>query len=215
MYKDFQKTWNDKWSKLTSNNIENTSFSLKIPQNIKDSNNKRLLDLWAWSWRDSINLAKKWFIVDAFDFSITWIENIKKFSLENWVTLNTIIWNTLTYEFEKNYYDIIYACNSLHYFDENDMREIVKKIKQALKIWWYIFIRVKSILDEGFGKWEQIWNNFYKNGDDIKYYFEKEFLWNLFSDFEILELYEIQDKHDKIGWWFSINWFIDLVAKKI
>lgn len=56
--------------------------------------------------------------------------------------------------------------------------------------------------------------NFYKNWDDLKHYFSKEIISDLFSDFEIIELTEVNDKHKKISWEITINWFIDIVCKK-
>jgi len=94
------------------------------------------------------------------------------------------------------------------------MRDIVQKLKTSLRKWWYIFIRVKSIHDRDFWKWERIGNNFYKNGEDIKYYFESHFLQELFDDFEILEIRELQDTHNKISGETTMNWFIDIIARK-
>lgn len=155
-----------------------------------------------------------WFNVEAFDFSKNALDRLKFFSEEKWFDIKTILWNTFDYNFEKDYYDIIYSCNSLHYFDEKETIRIIKKLKNSLKKWWYIFIRVKSINDTDYKKWQKISNNFYKNWDDIKYYFDIDFLSELFNDFEILEINYLQDIHNKIYWWTTINWFIDLVAVK-
>mgnify|MGYP006362093697 FL=1 len=44
--------------------------------------------------------------------------------------------------------------------------------------------------------------------------FTLDFIKELFFDFEILEIQELQDIHNKIEGTTSINWFIDLVARK-
>lgn len=212
MYKEFNDFWNKKWGIPTL--IENNTFSLKVEKYCIQENLK-LLDIWCWPWRDSLYFAEKWFSVDAFDFSQNALEWLEKFSRAKWLNINIILWNTLDYNFKENNYDVIYSCNSLHYFSEDNTRRIIQKLKKSLKKWCYIFIRVKSVDDTDFWKWEKIWNNFYKNWDDIKYYFDIDFIKKIFSDFEILEIQGLQDKHNKIYWWTTINWFIDLVAKKI
>lgn len=211
MYKEFSNFWNKKWGAPTL--IENNVFALNV-EKYCFWENKKLLDIGCWTGRDSLYFSGKGFQVDAFDFSENAIEALKKFSQEKWLSLNTHLWNTLEYDFKENEYDIIYACNSLHYFNTVNTNIIIEKLKKSLKKGWYIFIRVKSIDDTDFGKWEKIAENFYKNGWDLKYYFEIDFMKKLFSDFEILELQALQDTHNKIYGWTTINWFIDLVAKK-
>jgi len=61
---------------------------------------------------------------------------------------------------------------------------------------------------------ETLKDKIYLNNWDIKYYFSKKIVQELFFEFEILELNEVFDKHNKINWDIGINWFIDLVAKK-
>lgn len=211
MYKDFQDFWNNKWSNIDF--IGNTKFAPKVLKYINNKNIK-LLDLWCWAWRDSIYFAEKWFEVEAFDFSKNALDSLKQFALDKDLNINTILWSILDYDFNKNYYDVIYSCNSLHYFDEENIKIIIKKLKESLKVWWYIFLRVKSINDFAYWKWEKLGNNFYKNWDDIKYYFDVNLIKELFTDFEILEIDELNDTHDKISWEKSINWFVDLVAIK-
>lgn len=211
MYKNFQKFWDKKWSNVGL--IENNNFSLKVPKFINEKWLK-LIDIWAWNGRDSLYFSSIWFDVNSFDFSINALNDLSNISKEKRLNINTILWNTIDFDFKTDCYDVVYACNSLHYFSKEDTIKIFKKIKKSLKKWWYIFVRVKSIDDTDFWKWEKLWENFYKNGDDIKHYFTLDFIKELFFDFEILEIQELQDIHNKIDWTTSINWFIDLVARK-
>ncbi|NDK19976.1 class I SAM-dependent methyltransferase [Candidatus Gracilibacteria bacterium] len=164
--------------------------------------------------RDSLYFAEKGFQVDAFDFSQNALNGLQMFSKEKGLDVHTILGSVREYIFIQDHYDVIYACNSLHYFNEKDMRDIVQKLKTSLRKGGYIFIRVKSIHDRDFGKGERIGNNFYKNGEDIKYYFESHFLQELFDDFEILEIRELQDTHNKISGETTMNGFIDIIARK-
>lgn len=154
--------------------------------------------IWSWSF---------WFLKNA-------LSNLKNFAENEKLNIKTTIWNTQSFVFIENDYDIIYACNSLHYFNLETTKNIFSKLKKSLKKWWYFFLRVKSVDDVDFWKWEKLEENFYKNNEDIKYYFTKKLVEDLFSDFEILELSANQDKHKKISWEVTINWFIDLIAKK-
>lgn len=211
MYKEFSDFWNKKW--WTPTLIENNTFALKV-EKYCFWENKKILDIGSWPGRDSLYFASKWFQVDAFDFSENALNALKIFSQEKWLSLHTLLWNTLEYDFPEENYDVIYACNSLHYFSKENTKIVIEKLKKSLKKWGYIFIRVKSVDDTDFWKWEKLEENFYKNSDDLKYYFDIDFMKRLFPDFEILELQALQDTHNKIYGWTTINWFIDLVAKK-
>lgn len=211
-YDKFEKFWEKKWQ--NANLIEENEFAKKVTKYFNFWENKKLLDLWAWSWRDSLFFAKNWFQVEAFDFSENALNNLQNFSKDKNLNIKTTLWNTLEYDFLENSYDIIYACNSIHYFSLENTKNIFFKLKKSLKKWWYFFLRVKSIDDIDFWKWEKLEENFYKNSEDIKYYFTKDLVEELFEDFEILELSGNKDKHNKISWEITINWFIDLVAKK-
>lgn len=211
-YDEFENFWNKKWKNTWL--IEENEFAKKVLKYFPNWENKKILDLWAWNWRDSLFFAKNWFEAEAFDFSENALNNLKNFAENEKLNIKTTIWNTKDFEFTENNYDIIYACNSLHYFNLETTKEIFKNLKKSLKNWWYFFLRVKSVDDIDFWKWEKLEENFYKNWEDIKYYFTKELIEEIFSDFEILELFEISDKHNKISWEVTINWFIDLVAKK-
>lgn len=211
MYEEFQEFWNKKWKNVWM--IHNNPFSSKVEIYCKNTW-LHLIDIWSWNGRDSMYFAKKWFQVTSFDFSQVALENFKEYLSQNDIFINTIIWNTLDYDFKKEHYDIVYACNSLHYFSKENTRKVFQKLKESLKKWWYFFVRVKSIHDVDFGKWEKIEENFYKNGDDLKYYFDIDFMKELFADFEILEWEELQDVHNILKWYTKQCGFIDLVAKK-
>lgn len=212
MYEDFHKFWQKKW--LTPKFLKNNKLLLKVLEYNKKPKNKKILDLWCWPWRDSVIFDEKWFLVDSFDFSSNALAFLEKYINESKLNIKTILWDMFLYDFWENYYDVIYSCNSLHYYDKENTKIVFEKIKKSLKKWWYFFLRVKSTKDIDFWKWEKISENFYKNWDDIKHYFEIDFLKELFYDFEILEIYETFDEHQKISGEITINWFIDLVSKK-
>lgn len=212
LYKNFQNFWENKWDNVE--NISENDFAKKVINYFPDWEKLRLIDIWAWSWRDSLFFAKNKFELESFDFSKNALKNINNFSEKEKLFIKTTFWDLKNYYFLENLYDIVYSCNSLHYFSLEETKNIIKNIKKSLKDWWYIFLRVKSINDIDFWKWEKLEENFYKNWDDLKYYFSKEIISDLFSDFEIIELIEINDKHKKVSGEITISWFVDLVCKK-
>lgn len=208
--KDFSDFWDKKWSQLKNIVFQNNfSWCVKLSKKWE-----KLLDIWAWSWRDSIYFASNWFQVDALDFSKVWIDIIKDFSIKNNLNINIILWDIQTFELKENNYDVIYSCNSLHYFDEETFLKIASKIEKSLKIWWCLYLRAKSINDWDYKKWEKIWNNYYKNGEDIKYYFDKPFLSSAFKNLDIQKLEYLNDLHKKINSQDTIAWFIDIIGVK-
>lgn len=125
MTKDFEKFWNKKWKYLQNDRkLDENPMAREVLKYVKAG---RLLDLWAWLWRDSIYFSNRWFVVDSFDFSET---ALSKFEIKNG---NKIQGNSLDYDFWKEKYDIIYSCNSLHYFYLEDFRKILAKLYDSLK----------------------------------------------------------------------------------
>ncbi len=212
LYEEFEKFWDEKWQNVQL--IPEQTFAKKVIYYFPKWETKKLLDVWAGSGRDSLFFAKNNFWVDAFDFSQNALEKLETFAKQENVEIKTIKWNIQDFDFWENHYDIIYACNSLHYFSTRDTQKIFSNLKKSLKKGWYLFLRVKSVDDMNYWKWEKLEENFYKNGWDIKYYFTKQWVANLFKDFEIVEISANSDQHNQISWEISINWFIDVIAKK-
>ncbi len=206
MKNKFKNFWDKKWGLIKVNNkLKENPFALEV---LKYKTNGNLLDLWAWLWRESIYFSNKWFFVSAFDFSEI---ALNKFELKNW---EKIVWDTLNYNFKKENYDVIFSLNSLHYFYLNDFKKIVKKLYNSLKKWWYIFLEVKSENNKDFWKWECLEKNYYKNKDDLKYFFNKDILKSCFKDFKIIKLEEKNAFHYEIWKDNKTHNFIDLIAKK-
>lgn len=212
MSKTLSNYWDKKWEKAIF--LEENNFANEVI-NFLWNKNWKLLDLWSGNWRDSIYFASLWLEVDSFDFSTKWLEILDLYAKERGLNINAIQWDTINYDFPKKYYDIIYACNSLHYFSKNETKLIFEKLKKSLKQDWYIFIRVKSINDVSYWIWDKIEDNYYKNWEELKYFFDIEFMKSLFSDFEIIKLWETKTQHIDWNRNYYDTYFIDFIARKI
>lgn len=213
MYEQFQKFWNKKWSKAKF--IPHSSFAKMVIEYLNEPPiDQKILDIGCGIGRDSLYFSSFWMNVTAFDFSQNALSFLNDQVLDTGLTIKTVLWDMREYNFQQEEYDVIYACNSLHYFWQEETIGIINKLKKSLKEWGYIFLRAKSIQDVDYGKWLKIEENFYKNGEDIKYYFDTNFMKKIFSDFEIIKLEDKKDTHNKIDGSVTINGFIDLVAKK-
>ncbi len=212
MFKKLSNYWDNKWKIALF--LEESDIARDVFEFLWE---KRwsLLDLWSWTWRDSLFFSSLWFEVESFDFSTIALEKLEEFAWEKWLKVKTILWEIKTYDFWIEKYDYIYACNSLHYFSHIETKEILEKLKKSLKKWWYIFIRVKSINDIDFWKWTKLEDNYYKNWEELKHFFDRDYMKSLFLDFEIIKLNEIKRKHIKWDFTEFDTYFIDLFAKKL
>ena len=212
MFKKLSNYWDNKWKIalfLKESDIACDVFEFLWKKRWS------LLDLWSWTWRDSLFFASSWFEVESFDFSTIALEKLENFASEKWLKVKTILWEIKTYDFWTEKYDYIYACNSLHYFSDSETKEIIEKLKKSIKKWWYIFVRVKSTNDIDFWKWVKLEDNYYENWEELKHFFDTDYMKSLFSDFEIIKLNEIKRKHIKWDFTEFDTYFIDLFAKKL
>lgn len=88
-----------------------------------------LLDIGSGEGRDAAYFAKNKFCVDALEISAAGIEKIKKLSIANNITINTIHADMLEYQLSKSY-DVIYSCGSLQFIPPDNRRERFAHYKQ-------------------------------------------------------------------------------------
>lgn len=210
--KKFQEFWDKKWWKNTAN-IWPTSFWIKT-QNLleKDFESKKLkiLDAWAWAWRDSFYFSDKWQEVIAFDFSQHAVNFINKNSKD----IISICWDYTSYEFWKEEYDIIYSSCSLHYFSIEDFEKIIDKLFTSLKNGWVFLMRVKQISDREISSWNEISNNYFTNWSDYKYKFTKEELFQIFWCFWDVHVDLVTEKHQLLAGGEKLQEYFDVTVTK-
>ncbi|MFA5917026.1 MAG: class I SAM-dependent methyltransferase [Candidatus Gracilibacteria bacterium] len=212
MFKKLSNYWDNKWKIALF--LKESDIARDIFEFLGEKRGN-LLDLGSGTGRDSLFFASSGFEVESFDFSTIALEKLENFASEKGLKVKTILGEIKTYDFGIEKYDYIYACNSLHYFSHKETKEIIEKLKKSLKKGGYVFMRVKSTNDIDFGKGVKLEDNYYENGEELKHFFDVDYMKSLFLDFEIIKLNEIKRKHIKWDFTEFDTYFIDLFAKKL
>ena len=155
----FKDYWNETHKKFSSGKIVYDNWL----DDYKDVLNKcktKVLDLGCGTGNDTLYLTEKGFVVIACDYSDVAIEKINK-EFNNIETKIVDISKRLP--FEDNSFDLIIADLSLHYFDENITKNIMRDIKRILAPNGYLIARVNSVEDinHGAGQGKKLEENFY------------------------------------------------------
>ncbi len=155
----FKDYWNETHKKFSSGKIVYDNWL----DDYKDVLNKcktKVLDLGCGTGNDTLYLTEKGFGVIACDYSDVAIEKINK-EFNNIETKIVDISKCLP--FEDNSFDLIIADLSLHYFDENTTKNIMREIKRILTPNGYLIARVNSVEDinHGAGQGKKLEENFY------------------------------------------------------
>ena len=155
----------------------------KIIENCKEP----VLDLGCGTGNDTLYFVEKGKRVIACDQSENAIQNIRKNFPE---ILDARCFNMLDgFDFEDNYFGIVCADLSLHYFREADTRRILEEIRRILVPGGYLFVRVNSVRDvnHGAGQGTETEPHLYRTENGMfKRFFDEADVKRLFSDFEIL-----------------------------
>ena len=93
------------------------------------------------------------------------------------------------FDWETESFEIICADLCLHYFSQQDTREILRELHRILTPEGYLFVRVNSVKDvlHGAGEGEEVEKHLYRtNRGTLKRFFDREDIEEFFSEFEIL-----------------------------
>lgn len=146
------KYWNDYYKKnvLTT---EPSLFSKEIVKRIGNQSGKKLIDLGCGNGRDSVFFNEQGLCVTAIDSAESTIEALKK---ENGDKIIFLCGDFTKKEnlLEENY-DYVYSRFTIHAITEDNQKELLKNVYDALRPKGEFFIEVRSINDEIFGKGEK------------------------------------------------------------
>lgn len=170
----------------------------------------KALDIGAGEGRNSLYLAEMGFDVIAVEPSEIGAKKIMQQSKEK--NLNIYVYQTDFLSVVKNISDIgfVVLLTVLEHMEYNYMLQTISMIKQSMQSGGYIYIVAFTEEDPGFKK-------DIKNASEcsmfIRHYFKKGELFNLFSDFEILEYSEYM-KEDASHGPLHYHGKAKLIAKK-
>lgn len=146
------------------------------------------LDLGCGQGRDSLFMLRKRFKVTAVDNAREGINKIREsIKIKNLPKADIRLYCEDIQEFDitKNKYTIINAYNSLQFLSPKDARQLICKIKKALKNKGYVIISSFTTAD-----------SLYKKKSRCRCFFEPQELKKLFSDFSLV-FYREKEVTDK------------------
>lgn len=184
--KKSESYWNSKHVYYDRDKIKTDDW-LEQFDSIIEACNMPILDLGCGSGNDTLYFIEKGKKVIACDQSLNAINNIQKNFPE---ALDAKCFNMLDgFEFEDDFFGIICADLSLHYFTESDTRKILKEIRRILVPGGHLFVRVNSVNDinHGAGQGIEVEHHLYRTEEGmLKRFFDEVDVKRLFSDFKIV-----------------------------
>ena len=205
MKNNYVDVWNRMHKEFTKQKIVKYDDWLDEYEEIIKRNKTQIIELGCGvTGNNTIYLLEKGKKVLSCDFAIEALKVVKRIE-----GTKTLLFDMLEpFPLQDNCTDLVIADLCLHYFREEDTKEIIKEIQRLLKCNGYLFIRVnsthskeyQSILDNNLEPIEyhlffrkEIEKRFF-DADDIKYYFK---------NFEIIDMKEENMNRwapDKIIW---------------
>lgn len=179
-----KKHWNEIYKGKKENKSSYDLWLDKYANILEKSKEQCIVDLGCGAGGDSLYLTERGYKVIACDYSEEALNIVNKF-LPEVKTIQVDIMRTLPYEDES--IQVIIADLSLHYFDNETTKSIIKEIKRVLKPNGYIIGRVNSVNDinYGAGNGKEIEERFYLTKDGYKRFFNEEDIYNYFAEFII------------------------------
>lgn len=155
----FRDYWNKTHKKYLQNKIVYDNW-LDNYKNVLDKCKTTVLDLGCGTGNDTLYLTERGFQVIACDYSEVALDKIKN-TFDNVETKLIDIAETLP--FDDNSFDLIIADLSLHYFDENTTKKIMRELKRILSPNGNLLARVNGVEDinHGAGQGKKLEENFY------------------------------------------------------
>lgn len=174
---------------------------------LEKSKESNIIDLGCGNGGDTLYLGEKGYKVIACDYSEEALKTVNKFLPE---VETMIIDISKTLPFEDESIEIMIADLSMHYFNEETTKNIVKEIKRVLKANGYLIARVNSVNDinYGAGSGEEIEENFYLTQSGHKRFFDREDIEYYFGELEIEHCKEeriVKYGDEKKAWEFVVR----------
>ena len=180
---------------------------------------KEVLDLGIGQGMNSIPLAELGFNVTGVDYSTKCLEICKN----NCSKLNLIDSDIRTFNIEKDKYDLIQSRFVLHFFHKQDSYEILKNIRNYIKVGGIVYLYVFSLDDPKFQKYldstefDNLENNIFhhKISDTYVSFFSKNEILDLFKGFETICISDEYRLDSNLCGETTYSGYIKYIGKKI
>jgi tellurite methyltransferase len=112
----------------------------------------KVLDLGIGEGRNALYFAKKGFVVVGNDISETAIKRALTAAKEIGVTIKAEVKDLTSFQIEENTYSLIILANVLNFFNDEEIKEIIKRAKKGLIPGGLIYINVFDVNDPSYDK---------------------------------------------------------------
>lgn len=198
-----QAFWNKNWA--VWNGVQKPSkFAEKALKIMKIKDLHTVLDVGCGKGENSALFAENGLHTTALDISSTALEAVKRLHRER---ITTLCADIVSADLGREKYDAVFACLSLHYFDDCTTRKIVGKLYDVLTPDGVLFVRCKSTKDPLYGKGEQVGKDMFRL-QYVRHFFSPEYMQDVLSAFPVVHITETREDY------FGDCAFTDAVAAK-
>ncbi len=195
--------WNANWA-AWEEDFNPSPFAQKALKLMTVKGGHDVLDLGCGKGRNSLFFASNGFNVTAMDISDEALGVVDRLKHPK---ITTVCADVSKQDLGIEKYDAVFACLSLHYFNDTVTRQIIDKIYKALRAGGIFFIRCKSVKDRFYGIGEQIAPDMFFD-DLIRHFFRPEYMREILSVFESAAVSEAEEDY------FGPCAFVDGIALK-
>lgn len=184
-----KKYWNNIYIDCKDKNTQYDLWLDKYKEILDNTKNQTILDLGCGAGGNTLYLKERGYSVLSVDNSCEALALVKN-NISSSETKNLDITKNLPFEDES--IQLIVADLSLHYFNDETTKKIIKELKRVLKAKSHLIVRVNSINDinYGAGEGEEIENHFYLGETGYKRFFDEEDIRSYFCEWDIKYLAE-------------------------
>lgn len=156
--------------------------------------NGEVLDIGIGEGRNALFFAAQGFVVEGIDISETAVERCLELSKEHNLNVDAKIQDITSFEIEPNKYSLIILSNVLNFFPDNEIKNIIDKVKNGLQKNGLVYINVFDDKEPGRKKaperYEQLAEHtFYKESSNMfLHYFTRSELEGFFTDYKTISL---------------------------
>lgn len=198
-----QAFWNKNWA-AWNDAQQPSKFAEKALKIMKIKDLHTVLDVGCGKGENSRLFAENGLHTTALDISSTALETVKRLKRER---ITTLCADIVSADLGREKYDAVFACLSLHYFDDCATRKIVGKLYDALTPDGVLFARCKSTKDPLYGKGEPVGKDMYRL-QYVRHFFSPEYMRSVLSAFPVVRITETREDY------FGDCAFTDAVAVK-